>query len=1080
MQRPRLLLFALLVSFIPLWAQSPTATIDGRVLDPLRAVIDRARVEAINIDTNVRYSSETNSAGLFTIVSLPPGAYRIEVSKPGFRTIVNPGIVLHVQDVLALNFEMPIGSTLESITVTSETPLVNTKDASVSTVVDRNLAENLPMNGRSFQTLIQLTPGVVVTPSSLYDGGQFSVNGQRPSSNYWMVDGVGANIGVGSGGVPGNGFSGALGSFSALGGTNSLVSIDAMQEFRIQTSTYAPEFGRTPGAQVSIVTRSGTNQFHGTLFEYFRNDVLDASDWFNGYVNDPPLPKAKERQNDFGGTLSGPILKGRTFFFFSYEGLRLRLPQTTLTDVPCTSTCTVFGDARGNAPPAMQPFLNAFPLPNGPEEFAPCQVGAPGCPASGLAPTGAAQFNASYSNPAALNAYSLRVDHRLFDKLNIFARYNYSPSEILQRGYQGASLNTLTPNRITTQTATVGLNWLLSPTVMNDLRFNFSRTSASTTQYLDAFGGATVLPSLPLPAPFTSQNSLFDFSINSLQGGFIEIGHLLSTQQRQINIVDSVSVQKAEHALKFGVDFRRLSPFNGPASYYQNAFFNDVSSTESGVVDFASVVASRTGALEFRNLGLYAQDTWRVLPRLTLTYGIRWEFDFAPDALSGPNFPAVTGFNLGNLSNLALAPTGTEPFATTTGNFSPRVGIAWQLRRDPKYQTVFRGGFGVFSDLATSEAGNILVNSGYPFLALKFSSGVPFPLDGAAAAVPPIVPPTPSNPGSVAAFDPHLKLPYTLQWSAAVEQSLGQQQSLSLSYVGASGRRLLQTADIFNANPTFSQAYLISNTASSGYNALQVQLRRPLSHGIQALASYTWSHSIDNGSAGSPLIGSNAFVPGMAANANRGPSDFDIRHAFSGAITYRIPDANTGVLGRAALHGWSVDTVIQARSASPVNVSDVNFAGVLTTQSFGIVRPDLVAGEPLYLQRSGFPGGKAFNPTAFTDPPVDPTTGFPSRQGTTPRNFLRGFGATQWDFAAHREFPITEAVKLQFRAELFNLLNHPNFGPPASRFGFGGFGVSNQTLGQSLSGGNLGGGAFSPLYQIGGPRSIQLALKLQF
>src|ERR1700730_4461715 len=187
-----------------------------------------------------------------------------------------------------------------------------------------------------------------------------------------MVDGVSANIGMSTTVIPGNGIAGALGSFSVLGGTNSLVSVDAMQEFRIQTSTYAPEFGRTPGGQISIVTRSGTNQYHGTIFDYLRNDLFDSNNWFNGYTNNPPLPKAKERQNDFGGTFSGPILKDRTFFFFSYEGLRLRLPQTELTTVPCDSTCQVFGNARTMAIPAVQPFLNAFPLPNGPEVFTPC------------------------------------------------------------------------------------------------------------------------------------------------------------------------------------------------------------------------------------------------------------------------------------------------------------------------------------------------------------------------------------------------------------------------------------------------------------------------------------------------------------------------------------------------------------------------------------------------------------------------------------------------------------------------------------------------------------------------------------
>src|SRR6202041_1052703 len=278
-------------------------------------------------------------------------------SKIGFKTLIKPDIVLTVQDLLAINFTLPLGAASETITVEGGAPLMNTESGSVSTVVDRQFAENLPMNGRSFQTLIQLTPGVVLTPNNEGAEGQFSVNGQRAASNYWMVDGVSANIGTGANFNAGNGVGGALGSFSVLGGTNSLVSIDAMQEFRIQTSSYAPEFGRTPGGQISIVTRSGSNDFHGTLFDYFRNNALDAKDWFTNFNG---LPKPEERQNDFGGVLGGPVRKNKTFFFFSYEGLRLRQPSAQETSVPDAAS-------RLQAPASMQPFLNAFPMPNGPE-----------------------------------------------------------------------------------------------------------------------------------------------------------------------------------------------------------------------------------------------------------------------------------------------------------------------------------------------------------------------------------------------------------------------------------------------------------------------------------------------------------------------------------------------------------------------------------------------------------------------------------------------------------------------------------------------------------------------------------------
>ncbi len=287
-------------------AQTVLASVTGRVLDPNAAAIVEATVTAKNIDTGIETTVQTNGDGIYHFSDLGPGNYEFSVSKRGFKVIVKPGVTLHVADTVSMNFTMQVGDVRETVTVEGGAPLINTESAAVSTVVDRQFGENLPMNGRSFQTLIQLAPGVVVTPSSAYDSGQFSVNGQRSGSNYWMVDGVSANIGISSGTITGSGFGGGLGSFNAIGGTNSLVSVDALQEFRIQTSTFAPEFGRTPGAQISILTRSGTNQFHGVLFDYFRNDILDANNWFNSAVA-PALPKAKERQNDFGGTFSGPI-----------------------------------------------------------------------------------------------------------------------------------------------------------------------------------------------------------------------------------------------------------------------------------------------------------------------------------------------------------------------------------------------------------------------------------------------------------------------------------------------------------------------------------------------------------------------------------------------------------------------------------------------------------------------------------------------------------------------------------------------------------------------------------------------------
>ena len=347
----------------PAHAQAESASIRGSVIDPSGAVVPSAMVRLIDVDRGLQNQVTTGDGGFYAFANVRPGHYRMEVEKSGFKLVRLTGITVNVQDNLEQNFKLSIGAPSESIEVKADTVKVNTADGTVSTVIDRHFADNLPLNGRSFQTLIMLTPGVVVTQTASDDQGQFSVNGQRADANYFTVDGVSANFGV-------TGFfplvqvaGGALPALTASGGTNSLVSVDAMQEFRVQTSTFSPEFGRTPGGQISIATRSGTNAFHGTAFEYFRNDVLDANNWFNGYTNNPALPKAEERQNDFGGVIGGPIIKDKTFFFFSYEGLRLRQPSSQETVVPDAASRNV--QTAGGI--AIRPYLNAYPLPNGAE-----------------------------------------------------------------------------------------------------------------------------------------------------------------------------------------------------------------------------------------------------------------------------------------------------------------------------------------------------------------------------------------------------------------------------------------------------------------------------------------------------------------------------------------------------------------------------------------------------------------------------------------------------------------------------------------------------------------------------------------
>jgi hypothetical protein len=803
------------------------------------------------------------------------------------------------------------------------------------------------------------------------------------------------------------------------------------------------------------VTRSGTDRFHGTAFDYIRNDIFDANNWF---ANSAGLAKPRERQNDFGGTVGGPLRRGLSFFFFSYEGLRLRLPETQLSNVPDLAV-------REAALPSMQPYFAAFPLPNG----------------TGNAATGVAKFNASFSNPASLDAYSIRIDHKLSQKLSLFGRYNYSPSDFVVRGTSigVGALNDLQRFRIVTQTGTVGSTWNITPILSNDLRFNYSHTSATSNYFMDSLGGGVPLASLNFPDSFSADNGLFNSLLLPLGvGEALVVGKGADNVQRQINIVDTVGWQKGSHSLKFGVDLRRLSPRFDPPQYAQTAVFGTVPQSQVGTTVFASVASQNVVTMLFRNVGLYAQDAWRATSRLNLTYGLRWDLDVAPASLEGPSIPSVTGYSLTDFSGLGFAAPGTPPFHTTYGNVAPRIGVAYQLSQDPKRQTVMRGGFGVFYDVASAEAGGMLAFQAPPIGNTVNLSGVSYPFTPAQSAPPEI--PSSATLSEFSVFNPHLKLPYTLQWNVSLEQSLGQDQVVSLSYVGASGRRLLQSTVVVSppSNPELESGVFVDNTSHSSYNALQLQFRRRLSRGVQALASYTFAHSIDDGSASSFGSASNFGGPG-GINPNRGSSDFDIRHTMTAGITIDIPSPKKSVVARVLFGGWSTENFILTRSATPVDINDVNFFE-LNGGIEAAIRPDIVPGQAFYLYGPQYPGGKAINGGAFTDPPVDPVTQNPARQGNLGRNALRGFGATQWDFAVHRDFPFGEWIKLQFRAEMFNVLNHPNFGPPDPSFGAAGFGISNATLAQSLANGSLGAGGFSPLYQIGGPRSVQLALKLFF
>jgi Carboxypeptidase regulatory-like domain/TonB dependent receptor/TonB-dependent Receptor Plug Domain len=1051
------LLILSLLFVVPVSAQSSSATINGIVLDPSGAAIAGAQVVVVNDLTGVQYTTRTNGEGIYVVPNLPPGPYRVQVSNSGFKTIIKPDIVIHVQDALAINFTLPIGAASEIVTVEGGAPLVNTESASVSTVIDRDFAEKLPLNGRSFNTLLQLTPGITIVPSSATRPGQFSINGQRTDANSFQVDGVSVNFGNAA--FPNLAQAGGGGSqaFNAYGGTSSLVSADALQEFRVETSGYAPEFGRTPGGQVIISTRSGTNQFHGTVFDYFRNDVLDANDWF---ANAAGKPRAPERQNDFGGVFGGPIHPEKTFFFFSYEGLRLKQPSAGIIQVPSLAW-------RASAVPAAAVILNAYPLPD------------PNAPVS---PDGnASPFTGVWSNQITTDAVSLRVDHTFNSRLSAFARYNRSPSENL---FRLLSLSTIKDQEINTTTITAGANWLILGTMSDVLRVNYSKQTAFGANHLDNFAGAAApSPAALMPAGTSVNDSFATFNpvflgnpLGSDLLASLDLGLDAKNQVGQWNVVDDLALTKGAHRLKFGIDFRRLSiaqtglksainylpvgpPVGPPNPSGQFASSATVSNVTNRVVNPAN--------FNFRSFSAYAQDAWKIGQRISLTYGVRWELNPPPSPEDGTVLAAWQ--NADNLPQLAIAPAGTPLWKTSYGNFAPRIGIAWQVTR--KGDLVVRGGWGMFYDLGTGPVANLGFD--FPNVAdfSSFFTGLgpfPVPITNQASITPSISFSGPYvNLSSLAGVSPNLQLPYSYQWNLAVEKALWSKQALTLTYLGQVGRRLLRTEAISNPNANFqnSSFLLTRNGDTSDFHALQAQFRRPLSQRLQALFNYTWSHSIDTNS--DDTLGSISHLVLSLAN-ERGSSNFDVRQQVSGAVTFDVPGYKRNAFFAMLSENWSLDGIFQARTGFPLNIFTTSVA--IAGQAAGLTqtRPDLVPGIPIWITDGNAPGGKRLNPAAF----VLPST---HRQGTLGRNRFAGFGSTQIDTSLGRKFALTERLNLQFRADVFNLFNHPNFSTadPFGRFPSANFGRATQML-------NRGLGGLNSLYQIGGPRSLQLSLKLIF
>ena len=1146
---------------LPLTMFAQDATVAGRVADPTGAVIVGAHVVATRAETGTNAVTVTNGDGWFLLPTLQPGHYRLSVSKDGFKSVTKIDLELHVQDIVTQNFTLPPGAVTDSVTVSGASLGVETNG--VSTVVDHTFVENTALNGRSFQPLLLLMPGAVIDNST----GYISIDGMRSDTNYFTVDGVGANVGVNNVNSAGvaigdlQSISGTAPSLNAFGGTQAMLGLDSMEEFKVQASSISARFGRQMGSQVQLTSRSGTNAWHGSLFDYLRNDALDAQPT---YPLSPTTQHVKERQNDFGGTVDGPVVipglyngRNKTFYFFSYEGQKNILPNASnVYDVPsvalrdgdsgllnewlATGYPTV-ANSSSIMPADVTGLLKTYPLPNVPctspsNGFAPnpsnpqecletfTYFDSAGAAHTFTARTGTSTWQGVISNRRSMGNWSLKLDHVISSKLNTFFRYSDTSSYGTSLGFGGPTNGQAFDNW--TKTATLGLNWLPTNILSNTLRINFSTASGGA-----AYGAPYIHDGGIAPGPNDiidglKTNSTFGTATLSNQPPYSSyyVGSNRNATNRQWNVVDDITWVRGKHTFGAGFDWRHLFPNVTAFTLSSLLLANSVPDLYSGTATAINRTATSGGTIVTDNYSTYFQDAWRVTPSFTLDLGLRWEINPPPHATNPADLRFVTGWT--DSSTMTLAPAGTAYYDTPWRAFAPRLGFSYQLPNGSNgWETTLRAGWGMFYDLAGAFALNAF--SAFPFavqnVLVPYGPTIPLgTLDQVLATRPPpvvLTPPYPTFQTFIGHMDKLDGLPKSYQWNLTIEQRMGTSQIVSAAYVGNIGRSLQrqisvatdsQNGQLLQLYPSvnFPQDFVSVNRNDPGYgdrsdyHALQVQYRRGMSKGLEALANYTWSHAIDTGS--TSLTGNIEESSRLPVNDYRGNSDFDRRHVFNAVMTYQPPKvAGLGAaplanVVKAIANNWMFTSNFKAQTGTPLTIQLFRSLAPYLNNYTIPARFDLVPGQPLWIHDDTVAAGRYLNPAAFAIPAsclmLNPLA---CQNGTSGRNGIGGFSFWQEDFSVNRLFLIHEKVKMEFRADFFNLLNHPNWANPntsAEAFVFNNYDpVTLQSTGvvkfnllskaslstPGMQANNVGGGLTS-LYQQGGPRSIQLALRLTF
>jgi len=1059
-------------------AQSFRGSIRGTVTDSTGSVLVGAKVRAKNINTGLERETTTGPDGAYVLAELPAGEYSVTAESPSLAPATQK-IQVNVGLDTSANFELgKVQKQVEMMIVTAEAPLVEESRDVLGEVVDRQLVADLPLNGRDFGKLVALVPGATVEPSgvaAIQSGfGQFAINGNRDRSNNYTLDGTDNNDPF---------FNNSAMNQTGIGGAPaSLLPIDAIQEFNLQ-SNFPAEYGRNTGSVVNIVTRSGTNHLHGSVFEFLRNDAMDARNYFNRSV-DPstglPVQKTAFRNNQFGAALGGPIIKDKTFFFGAYEGQRERVGSDFSLLVPTQQQIAQAEvDVGGTVNPALVSILNYF-FPNVPS-----------------APPGASSALVPYSvkDKNDVNSLIAKVDRSFSASETLSARYAFAQSkQIFPLGNPGtlsaSRLSNFAQNSPTrVQLFSGSLLSILGTAKVNEVRFGYSRYRTSFTAAdanldpLSLFGINFGTGKLGMPE--IDFGGVFD----NLGATAFSVPRGRTSQSYQI--LDNFTWLKGRHTFKFGGEYRRaaISSFNDNLErggivfgtgngFDSNAGTDVLAAYFAGADSFTLADQGNTQRTTYNNgVSFFAQDDFRWTPRFTLNVGLRWEY-FGP--ISEKNNLLA---NLGSDGNLAMAGSdGVKgAYSRDLNNFGPRIGFAWNVAN----ATVIRGGYGVYYDYVpqdlmianfTNDAGLVTPPIGpKPVTALTFNQTAFNTAPPANTPPAPVF--TPSSAPPDIFFTPrNFVTPYVQNWNLNLQQELTRQIALQLGYVGSKGTKLVRLRDANQpdvngnrANPNYGFMDEFANLSSSVYHALQATLRTRDWHGLSGFTGYTFSKSIDDASDGIDFVATVA-LPQDSNNlrAERGPSNFDTRHRFTAAFSYQVPH----LFGPKQLaEGWQLNTVITAQSGRPIPLVSANDTSSFpnpnfNTQSNFHQRPNLVPGQPIINSNwESSPDGLGYlNGNAFAQPP-DGTF------GTLGRNAIYGPHFWNVDFALAKKIRFRESIDLQFRAELFNIFNHPNFALPGFSINPGSNDLITQTPDQAQTNPGLGGG---------GPRVVQLALKVIF